>query len=284
MAQAMPAALTQVKSRSGGRRRLMQIICRRSPMRHFRQMPLKPACLVVLVSALAAGVAGMACPQDYDQLLKKCYTESVPDNVIASCSAVISRGSVDRADLAAAFKNRGNAHDDKGDYDRALEDYNEAVTINPLDADAFNSRGTTYAALARYERAILDFDEAIRLNPASPLAFGNRCFARGVLDQLEQALADCGEALHLKPKNPGALGSRAFVYLKLRRYEAAIADYNLRLRENPDDAYALFGRGVAKYRKGDLRGGDGDVVAAQALKPDISEDMAKLGIRLQSLR
>lgn len=247
-------------------------------------MPLKPASLVVLVSALSAGIAGMARTQDYDQLLKRCYTESLPDQVIASCSFVISRGAADRAELATAFKNRGNAHDDKGEYARALEDYDQAVTINPLDADAFNSRGTTYTALARYGRAILDFDEAIRLNPASPLAFSNRCFARGALDQLEQALADCSEALHLKPKNPGALGSRAFIYLKLRRYEAAIADYNSKLRESPDDAYALFGRGVAKYMKGDLRGGDGDIVASQALKPDIAEDMAKLGIRLQSLR
>ncbi len=244
-------------------------------------MPLKPAVLVVLASALASGIAGMARTQDYDQLVKRCFTESLPDHVIASCSAVISRGPADRTDLAAAFKTRGNAHDDKGEYAQALEDYDKAVTINPLDADAFNSRGTTYAALARYERAIQDFDEAIRLNPASPLAFSNRCFARGVLDQLEPAMADCNEALHLKPKNPGALGSRAFVYLKLRRYEAAIADYNSRLRENPDDAYALFGRGVAKHMKGDLRGGDGDIVAAQALKPDISEDMAKFGIRLR---
>jgi tetratricopeptide (TPR) repeat protein len=84
--------------------------------------------------------------------------------------------------------------------------------------------------------------------------------------------------------NPGALGSRAFIYLKLRRYDAAVADYTVKLRTNPDDAYALFGRGVAKYMKGDLRGGDGDIVASQALKPDISEDMARLGIRLQSPR
>ena len=84
--------------------------------------------------------------------------------------------------------------------------------------------------------------------------------------------------------NPGALGSRAFIYLKLRRYEAAVADYNVKLRANPEDAYALFGRGVAKYMKGDLRGGDGDVIAAQALKPDIADYMAGLGIRLRTLQ
>jgi tetratricopeptide (TPR) repeat protein len=247
-------------------------------------MLLKSVSLIVLASALSAGIAERAPSQDYDQLFKRCFTESQPDHVIAGCSAVIARGQADKQDLAAAYKNRGNAYDDKAEYARALEDYAQAVRINPLDADAFNSRGTTYAALARYERAVQDFDEAIRLNPASPLAFGNRCFARGVLDQLEQALADCNEALRLKANNAGAIGSRAFVYLKLRRYEAAIADYDRKLKTSPDDAHVLFGRGVAKYMKGDLRGGDGDIVAAQALKPDIADDMAQLGIRLQSQR
>ena len=240
----------------------------------------KPLSPIVLASALWAGTAAMACAQDYDQLFKRCYTESLPDHVIVSCSAVIARGLADKEDRATAYKNRGNAYDDKGEYSRALEDYDAAVRVNPLDADAFNSRGTTYAALARYERAVADFDEAIKLNPISPLAFSNRCFARGVLGLLDQALSDCNEALRLKPNNAGAIGSRAFVQLKLGCYEAAIADYNLRLRTSPDDAYALFGRGVAKYRKGDLRGGDGDIVAAQALKPDVSDEMAKLGIRL----
>jgi tetratricopeptide (TPR) repeat protein len=242
----------------------------------------KPLSLIVLASALSAGAAAEASAQDYDQFFKRCYTESLPDHVIVSCSAVVSRGLADKEDLATAYKNRGNAYDDKGEYARAIEDYDAAVRINPSDADAFNSRGTTYAALGRYERAVMDFDEAIKLNSASPLAFSNRCFARAVLDLLEQALADCNEALRLKPNNAGAIGSRAFVHLKLLRYELAIADYNLKLRTSPDDPYALFGRGVAKYRKGDLRGGDSDIVAAQALKSDISDHMASLGIRVQS--
>jgi tetratricopeptide (TPR) repeat protein len=247
-------------------------------------MFLKSASLVILAGALSAGSVEMAVAQDHDQLFRRCFTESVPDNVIVSCSAIIARPSMDKEELATAFKNRGNAYDDKGEYDRALEDYDRAVTINPLDADAFNSRGTTYIALARYERAISDFDEAIRLNSASPLILSNRCFARGVLGQLEQGLADCGEALRLKPNSPGAFGSRAFVYLKLKRYDAAIADYSAKLRLHPDDAYALYGRGVAKHMKGNLRGGDGDVIAAQALKSDIADDMARLGVGLQSLQ
>ena len=67
--------------------------------------------------------------------------------------------------------------------------------------------------------AIQDFDQAIKLNPASLMAFGNRCFAKALLGQLEQGLADCNEALRVKPKNPGAFAARGFVNLKLKRYD-----------------------------------------------------------------
>ncbi len=56
------------------------------------------------------------------------------------------------------------------------------------------------------------------------------------------------------------------------------------LRTLPDDPYALFGRGMARYLKGDVRGGEGDTVAASSIKPDIADHMAKLGITLRDLR
>jgi tetratricopeptide (TPR) repeat protein len=129
-----------------------------------------------------------------------------------------------------------------------------------------------------------NFDRAVRINPASPVALANRCFAKAVLGELEQALTDCNEALHVKPKYPGVYASRALAYLKLKRYDAAIADYTLQLRTRPDDPYALFGRGMARYIKGDVRGGDGDIVAAESIKGDIADHMAKLGITLRDLR
>ena len=137
---------------------------------------------------LSGGPDGGSLEQEYEAFFKKCYAGGVPDQVIASCSVVIGRQAVDKEDLATALKNRANAFDDKGDYARALEDFDRAVAINPQDADAFNSRGTTYTGLGRHESAIQDFDKAIQLNPSSPMAFSNRCFARAVLGQLEEAL------------------------------------------------------------------------------------------------
>lgn len=236
------------------------------------------ALVSILSGALCSAAAEAPRAQGYEAFYRKCYEDAASDQVIISCTAVISRGLVDRNDLATAYKNRGNAYDDKGQYEQALEDYARAVETNPQDAEAFNSRGTTYIALERYRLAVDDFDQAIRINPSSPVALGNRCFAKAVLGELAQALSDCNEALRIKRKYPAAYASRAITYLKLKRYDDAIADYTALLKTQPENPYALFGRGVARRMKGDVRGGDGDVAAAASIKPDIAEHMARRGI------
>ena len=233
---------------------------------------------------LSAGLAASAAAQTYEALYRTCYSSGLPERVIASCSVLIGRRLADGEDLATAFKNRGNAYDDMGDHVRAIADFGAALAINVQDADAFNSRGTTYTALGQYDRAILDFDQAVILNPGSPIAFSNRCFAKALADQLEGGLADCNESLRLKSDNPGALAARAFVHLKSRRADDAIADFNAELHRRPADAYSLFGRGLARYLKGDQPGGERDIAAAQARKPDIEAHMAKLGLRLQDFQ
>lgn len=238
--------------------------------------------LLAVVLSMSGGIPARA--QNYDEFFRKCYDNTNADQAIVACTVLITKRLVEQDDLAAALKNRGNAYDDQGQHDRALADYDQAIAIKPEDSDAFNSRGTTYSAMGRYDLAIRDYDQAIKLNPASTIAFNNRCFAKALAGQLDKALADCNVSLRIKPRNPGALASRGFVNLKLKRYEAAIADYDAELRANPDDPYSLFGRGIAKIIKGNLRGGDADIVAAQALRSDIVEHMAKLGIEVRNLQ
>ena len=44
----------------------------------------------------------------------------------------------------------------------------------PNSADAFSDRAVAYQSEGQYDRAIQDFDEAIRLNPQDEQAFRNR--------------------------------------------------------------------------------------------------------------
>ena len=42
---------------------------------------------------------------------------------------------------------------------------------------------------------------------------------------------------------------------------------------------ALYGRGVAKARKGDKAGGSSDITAAKTMKSDIESEFSRYGIR-----
>jgi tetratricopeptide (TPR) repeat protein len=226
---------------------------------------------------IAIGVPAPA--QDYAQFSKQCYGGGGPDQTIIACSAVIAAGLAEKDDLAAAFKSRGSAYDAKRQYEKAIEDYDRAVAINPTDADTFNNRGTSQRSLGHYDLAIADFDKATAINPSNASALSNRCFAKAVAGQAEQALDDCDLSLRLRPKDADALASRGFTYVKLGRYAEAIADYTEEAAISPGNAYSLYGRGIAKRMTGDAPGGDADIAAAVVINAHIADEMAKFDIR-----
>jgi len=179
--------------------------------------------------------------------------------------------------FAYAFNNRGVALAGKGDFDRAIRDYDEAVRLDPGYAIAFNNRGVAYKNKGNYDRAIEDYDKSISLQPAYAGAWNNRCFDRAITGQLAAALADCNESLRLKWE-AHALDSRGLVYLKMGEFDKAIADYDAAFKSDPKLAGSLYGRGLAKRKKGDDAGADLDIAAAKALRPTIADDFARYGV------
>src|SRR5215468_1457228 len=134
------------------------------------------------------------------------------DQRIEGCSAVI-KAARDRSEkLAEAFNNRGIGYRFKGDYDRAIQDYDQAIKLKPS-AEAYFNRGNAQLGKSHYDRAIDDYNQAIKLKPDFAAAFDNRCWARAVVGILKPALADCNEALRLMPSNPATLDSRGFIFL-----------------------------------------------------------------------
>jgi len=79
------------------------------------------------------------------------------DAALAACTRLIASGRYFGAGLAIAFTNRGRAYEKKGDHDRAIADYSEAIRLNPKDAMAFNNRGVAYKAKGDLDRATADF-------------------------------------------------------------------------------------------------------------------------------
>lgn len=61
-----------------------------------------------------------------------------------------------------------------GNYDRPVQDYDQALRINPNQVEAFDSRGLAYAHKGGVDHAIQDYNQALRINPN----YGNAFIAR----------------------------------------------------------------------------------------------------------
>ncbi len=102
---------------------------------------------------------------DFAQDNRQCGGDPNPDIEIGGCTRLIQSGRFNNKNLAIIFHNRGNAYNSKGQYDRAIRDYDAAIRLKPDDADALNGRGIAKFYLARFGDAIPDLKTAARLQP-----------------------------------------------------------------------------------------------------------------------
>ena len=153
--------------------------------------------------ALAATASLDAANAQQSQALTWCMTTKADgislDLRISGCTTVIQSGKEPKNNLVIAFNNRGTAYSDKGQHDRAIEDYDQAIKLNPKLAIAFFNRGTAYSDKGRHERAIQDFDQAIKLDPSDADYFYERSLAKAKKGDTAGADADLAAARRIDP-------------------------------------------------------------------------------------
>ena len=200
------------------------------------------------LAALPVAAAGPELTQEW----RRCRGDEVRSSEVAiqSCTAIIRSGREKGARLAAAYYSRATAHRVDGWYDRAIEDYDQAIRLDPKHAIAYNDRGTAYSSRAQPNRAIQDFDQAIRLNPKLASAFNNRGNAYSSRGELDRAIQDYDHALKLEPKYAFAFNNRGNAYRAKGELDRAIQDFDQAIRLKPRYALAFNNRGNAYSRKG----------------------------------
>jgi len=130
---------------------------------------------------------------------EKCAETPTPDLALARCTRAIQSGELPEPSLVVTLNNRGNAYQNKGDYARAIADYDQAIRLNSDSALLFYNRGRAYQHRGDYERAIQDYEQAIRLDPTSARAITSRGRVHHLKGNYEQAIKDYDEAIALDP-------------------------------------------------------------------------------------
>ena len=65
--------------------------------------------------------------------------------------------------MAVAYRNRGFVYDRKGNQNKAIADYTEAILLDPKYAKAYRNRGLAYAKKGEKAKADEDFAQAKKL-------------------------------------------------------------------------------------------------------------------------
>ncbi len=129
-------------------------------------------CIFAVVIAVALSAAPALATSQQDSA--DCDQGADVDRSIAGCTRVLKDP---KSNKKAVYYNRGKAYVAKGDFDRAIADYNELIRLVHKQPLVFNARGFAYASKGDWDRAIADYNESIRLDPKQALVFVARGLA-----------------------------------------------------------------------------------------------------------
>jgi tetratricopeptide (TPR) repeat protein len=176
-------------------------------------------------------------------------------------------GSKEAVGDAEFYFKQGIDYDREGQYDQAIEAYNKALEMNPIQSGAvYNARGMAYAAKGDYNQAIADYSKAIETDPENRgVQVGNSYFpgphftayfsrggAYAAKGEYDQAIADYSKVIEIDPNQVGVYYNRGNIYAAKGEYEKAVADYTKAIEIGPNFVEAYEKLALLYYQHGEL--------------------------------
>ncbi len=128
--------------------------------------------------------------------------------VLVGCRAI--PGNLTGED-AKDYINRGNAWRDKGEHDKAIAAFTEAIRLAPNDANAYFNRGLAWRSKGEYDKAIADYNQALAINPNFFQVYVNRGVVWAKKGAYDKAIADCSQTPRIKPNDTNAYNNLAWL-------------------------------------------------------------------------
>jgi lipoprotein NlpI len=274
-----PEPKTRPRYKPGKRRSFL-----RSFMQKLRRLPRQVAIAVCGLTLLIVGLllSAFYISSQHRHDVPASESPTTPDNSSSSQSQSSTTEEITNPETAADYENRGFARQAKGDFDGAISDYNQALTLDPNDAVASYRRGLARQSKGDWADAASDYSQVLTINPENADAFSNRGFVKQAQGDLDGALADYAQALMINPKIPKAYYNEGLIKVQKNEVDAAIQAYDKALDLDPKMAIAYYNRGNAKNTQGNLDGAIGDYTQALALDPKIALAYCNRGFARQS--
>jgi tetratricopeptide (TPR) repeat protein len=191
--------------------------------------------------------------EDYNQDL----SNDVYDDGLEYQLAYFTKAILEDKNNANAYKERASVRNLLGDYQGAMEDYNQAIRINPKDDGAYSLRSFERYNLGDYKGAIDDCNKAIDINPNDAQSYSFRAEFNNLVCNYQAAIEDADKSIQLEPDYPSNYYLRGKARSGLEDYEGAIQDYELAIQLTPKRDHCYYKQeflysdlGYARYKLG----------------------------------
>ncbi len=139
-----------------------------------------------------------------------------------------------------------------GDFPHAIANLDEAIRLDPDNAQAYNVRGNAWDEIGNSDNALADYDEAIRIDAGNPTFFHDRAVMWHRKGDLDKALVDLERAIRFNSSDPNIYCDRGLIWYEKGSHQRAVADFNQAIKLDPNFTAAYISRGLIRHRNSDF--------------------------------
>ncbi|XP_041927161.1 uncharacterized protein ttc6 isoform X2 [Alosa sapidissima] len=170
--------------------------------------------------------------------------------------------------LLNAYWHRHSIYLLRNDHSSALQDLNFIIKHNKKHADAFQSRAEIFSATGQHFLAIINYTHAIRCRPGDDEMYFRRAQMYMQTDEIVLAMEDYVKTHIMNPKRTDALMIHGQHYFRNSNLLVALTDFTSVLRQEPGNAKARTCRGQIYAKLGQFYNAVEDFSLAVHLNPN----------------
>jgi eukaryotic-like serine/threonine-protein kinase len=136
----------------------------------------------------------------------------------------------------------------------------------------------------QYQPALEQYDQAIALNPDNSEAHWGRCYSLIYMQQIDSGITACNRALEIQPEYPEALWLKGYALDQQQKHQESLALYDQAIALKPDFAQAWSNKGTALLLLERPQEAIASFDRATELDPNLAEAWNNRGAALWSQR
>lgn len=227
--------------------------------------------IALFLSAIPSAQAGMRAD------LEKCAKAQSVDAAEA-CTRVLKSGRLPTRQRYIGYFNRGWAYRNNGQFRKALQDFNRAISLNSGHADSYYSRSVVHYDLGDPRQSLKDLDHYHSRHKRKTIAQYKRGLMLRRLNETERAITELERAARMSPEYDKIKILLAILRSDQGDHQAALAILNEIIKRNPKNANAYYARSLVLFRLDRLTGAKEAALEALRLKKNYLAALNILGL------